>query len=147
MGKKKTFEAEMKTNEIKTKAPEKASENGDLQTLLPIPDIFANKQKRKPVGIKKANSYVLNETPCKTLIRENHLKKQEKKKRKKKVQQKVKEVKKEMAAEERKRKRDYGVVKVKKVTGRCERLNKQRRSKGKTNQINSRKMVKFGVSE
>lgn len=74
----------------------------NLRKLMPIPDIKKKKTNRKPVGIQKAGSILLTTGAGHEVIREMHVVKQAKKARKKQIEVKVTELKKEMAAEQRK---------------------------------------------
>ena len=84
--------------------------------------------KRKPVGIKKANSKILTSTPCRKLVKENHEKKTSKKLRKAEVAKKLEAYKKEVAKKQKEEKKARKCpvqkkkeVKKKKVTQRTGR--------------------------
>ena len=64
-----------------------------------------NEVKRKPVGIKKANSKILTSTPCRKLVKENHEKKTAKRLRKVEVAKKLEAYKKEVAKKQKEEKK------------------------------------------
>ena len=46
-----------------------------IKKLLPLKKMKTRENKRKPVGIKKADSKILTSTPCRKVIEDNHEKK------------------------------------------------------------------------
>ena len=64
-----------------------------------------NEAKRKPVGIKKANSKILTSTPCRKLVQENHEKKTAKRLKKAEVAKNWRITKKKLPGKKRKEKK------------------------------------------
>ena len=62
--------------------------------------------KRKPVGIKKADSKILTRTPCRKVIEENREKKTIKRQKKSEIAKKIEVFKKEVAKKERDEKKE-----------------------------------------
>ena len=62
--------------------------------------------KRKPVGIKKADSKILTSTPCRKVIEKNHEKKTIKRQKKSEIAKKIEVFKKEVAKKERDEKKE-----------------------------------------
>ena len=110
-----------RTEVMDTGAPESGKENGSpnvrmgqkrtinspvtIKKLPPIKKLKKKEIKRKPVGIKKAQSKILTSTLCRKLIEENNKKKTLKRMRKTKIAKKLEELKKEVAKKEREEKK------------------------------------------
>ena len=74
--------------------------------LLPLKKMKTRGNKRKPVGIKKADSKILTSTPCRKVIEENHEKKTIKRQKKSEIAKKIEVFKKEVAKKERDEKKE-----------------------------------------
>ena len=73
---------------------------------LPLKKMKTRENKRKPVGIKKADSKILTSTPCRKVIKENHEKKTIKRQKKSEIAKKIEVFKKEVAKKERDEKKE-----------------------------------------
>ena len=78
-----------------------------IKKLLPLKKMKTRENKRKPVGIKKADSKILTSTPCRKVIEENREKKTIKRQKKKsEIAKKIEVFKKEVAKKERDEKKE-----------------------------------------
>ena len=77
-----------------------------IKKLLPLKKMKTRENKRKPVGIKKADSKILTSTPCRKVIEENHEKKTIKRQKKSEIAKKIEVFKKEVAKKERDEKKE-----------------------------------------
>ena len=77
-----------------------------IKKLLPLKKMKTRKNKRKPVGIKKADSKILTSTSCRKVIEENHEKKTIKRQKKSEIAKKIEVFKKEVAKKERDEKKE-----------------------------------------
>ena len=77
-----------------------------IKKLLPLKKMKMRENKRKPVGIKKADSKILTSTPCRKVIEENHEKKTIKRQKKSEIAKKIEVFKKEVAKKERDEKKE-----------------------------------------
>ena len=77
-----------------------------IKKLLPLKKMKTRENKRKPVGIKKADSKILASTPCRKVIEKNHEKKTIKRQKKSEIAKKIEVFKEEVAKKERDEKKE-----------------------------------------